>query len=366
MGIRIVVFYGAGANSYYKNINKASFIENTAMKKEAMFWKPGKDKTVQCLLCPHHCVIAAERHGICGVRKNEQGKLYSLIYQACSSISDDPIEKKPLYHFHPGSLVLSLGSVGCTFKCDHCQNYHISMARPEGMSLQEIPAETLSQIALDHGCRGVAWTYNEPAIWHEYTVEAAKFVKNAGLYTAYVTNGYLEEEPLSEIAPYLDAMNIDIKAFHEEFYQKVCKARLAPVLQTCERAKKLGIHLELTYLVVPGMNDDGLEIQEFCYWIGETLGTDTPVHFSRFHPDYKMTDISATPMKTLFSCLRVAKEANLQFVYLGNIAHGDYDNTYCPGCGNLLIERYGFSSHLKGVSQGKCLRCGTLVPLRMK
>ena len=335
------------------------------MKKEAMFWKPFKNTTVQCLLCPHHCVIAPEKQGICGVRKNEQGKLYSLIYQACSSIADDPIEKKPLYHFYPGSLVLSLGSIGCTFKCSHCQNYHISMADPEKTSLRDIPAETLRKIALDHGCRGVAWTYNEPTIWHEYTLQAAKLVKEAGLYTVYVTNGYIEEEPLKDIAPYLDAMNIDVKAFHDEFYKKVCRAKLAPVLQTCERAKKLGIHLELTYLVIPGLNDDEDEIKGFCQWIKEKLGSDTPVHFSRFHPDYKMREIQATPTSTLLRCLAIAKEANLQFVYLGNISHGEYDNTYCPTCNNLLIERFGFSAQVKGLSQGKCSHCQASIPIRL-
>ena len=336
------------------------------MKKEAMFWTALKDGAVQCALCPHHCVIASQKHGICGVRKNEQGRLYSLIYQACSSIATDPIEKKPLYHFYPGSLVLSLGSVGCTFKCDHCQNYQISMARPMELSLRDVPAERLSKLAVEQGCQGVAWTYNEPTIWHEYTLEAAKSVKKAGLYTAYVTNGYIEEEPLKEIAPYLDAMNIDVKAFHEEFYKKICKARLAPVLQTCERTRKLGIHLELTYLVIPGMNDDVGEINRFCQWIGETLGTDTPVHFSRFHPDYKMTDVTPTPLDTLRRCHSIATEAGLQFVYLGNIAHGDYDNTYCPSCKNLLIERYGFSSDLKGLTQGKCSRCNASIPVRLK
>ncbi|KYK20192.1 radical SAM protein [Thermoplasmatales archaeon SM1-50] len=335
------------------------------MKKEAMFWKPIKDNIVQCVLCPHHCIIAAEKQGICGVRKNEHGNLYSLIYQACSSIATDPIEKKPLYHFYPGSLVLSLGSVGCTFRCDHCQNYQISMARPKEISLRDVPAESLSKLALEHGCHGVAWTYNEPAIWHEYTLEAAKLVKKANLYTAYITNGYIEEEPLKEIAPYLDAMNVDVKAFHEEFYKKICKARLTPVLQTCERAKKHRIHLELTYLVIPGMNDDVLEIKKFSQWVEEKLGKDTPVHFSRFHPDYKMTGIKETPLSTLHTCRTVAKKAGLQFVYLGNIAHGDYDNTYCPRCKNLLIERYGFSSNLKGITQGTCSRCNAPIPLRM-
>ncbi len=334
------------------------------MKKEALFWKQLQANTVQCLLCPHHCIIPSEKRGICGVRKNEQGRLYSLIYQACSSVAADPIEKKPLYHFFPGTRVLSLGSVGCTFRCDHCQNYHISMARPDEVALQDIPAETLPEMAREHGCGGVAWTYNEPLIWHEYTREAAQIVKKAGLYTVYVTNGYIEEKPLKEIGPYLDALNIDVKAFREEFYKKFCRARLAPVIRTCELARELGMHLELTYLVIPGLNDDTAEIKEFCGWITEKLGSNTPVHFSRFHPDYKMKDVQATPTSTLLRCYSLAKDAGLQFVYLGNITHGEYDNTYCPSCHALLIERFGFSAHLKGVSQGACSQCHTSIPIR--
>jgi len=364
MNSRIKACFEAEVNSSYKNINKASLIGNPAMKKEALFWKPMKNQTVQCFLCPHHCIIAPEKQGICGVRKNEHGTLFSLIYQACSSIAVDPIEKKPLYHFYPGSQVLSLGSVGCTFRCDHCQNYQISMAKPEEQHLRDIPAEQLSRIAREKGCTGVAWTYNEPTIWHEYTVEAARLVKDAGLYTVYVTNGYIEEEPLKDIAPYLDAMNIDVKAFQEQFYQKICKAKLAPVLRTCERAKALGIHLELTYLVIPGLNDSMSDIQAFCHWVSQKLGIDTPVHFSRFHPDYKMSDAPATPFETLLACQSVAKDAGLRFVYLGNIGHGDYDNTYCPSCKNLLIERYGYSVTMNGLRNGTCSRCGASIPVR--
>jgi pyruvate formate lyase activating enzyme len=335
------------------------------MKREALFWKPIKESKVQCMLCPHHCVIAPEKHGICGVRKNENGKLFTLIYALCSSVADDPIEKKPLYHFYPGSLVLSFGSVGCTFRCEHCQNYAISMANPEEFPFQEVPPETVVGLARDHGCRGVAWTYNEPSIWHEYTLDTAKLVKAAGLYTVYVTNGYIEEDPLKEIAPYLDAMNIDVKAFNEEFYRKVCKAKLAPVLQTCERATKLGIHVELTYLIIPGLNDAAEEITRFCRWVSETLGPATPVHFSRFHPDYKMRGTPATPIHTLLDALAKAKDAGLQYVYLGNIPHGEYDNTMCPSCGSLLVERFGFSAHLKGIKNGKCIRCGTIIPIHI-
>jgi pyruvate formate lyase activating enzyme len=335
------------------------------MKKEASFWKPLPEEKVQCELCPHHCIIAPEKHGICGVRRNEHGKLFSLIYSSCSSIADDPIEKKPLYHFYPGSRVLSFGSVGCTFRCEHCQNFSISMADPEHFSFQEIPPENVVELANDHGCRGVAWTYNEPTIWHEYTFDAAKLVKKAGLYTVYVTNGYIEEDPLKEIAPYLDAMNIDVKAFHEEFYRKICKARLAPVLAACEQARHLGIHLELTYLVIPNLNDSAEEIKQFCQWVKDKLGPDTPVHFSRFHPDYKMRNMQATPTSTLLTAHSIARDRGLRYVYLGNIPHGEYENTKCPTCGNILVERFGFSAEIKSIKNGKCIRCGAVIPLRM-
>jgi pyruvate formate lyase activating enzyme len=360
-----VVFSEAEANLSYKKINKVLFIETFTMKKEALFWKPLHNASVQCFLCPHHCIIHENKYGICGVRRNEQGKLYSLIYQTCSSIAADPIEKKPLYHFYPGSFALSLGSIGCTFKCEHCQNYQISMAKPGEETLREIPAETLPILTRQYECSGIAWTYNEPTIWHEYTVEAAKIAKKSGLYTVYVTNGYIEEDPLNELSPFLDAMNVDVKGFHEDFYKKICKAQLAPVMSTCEHVKALGLHLELTYLVIPTLNDDTKEIEAFSRWVMDALGQQTPVHFSRFHPDYKMKDIQATPSATLFKCLQIAKAAGLQFVYLGNVTHGEYDNTYCPHCGALLIERYGFSATIKAFSHGKCTHCRTTVPIRI-
>jgi pyruvate formate lyase activating enzyme len=335
------------------------------MKKEAAFWKPTHDSFVQCMLCPNQCSIAPGKQGICGVRQNENGKLLSLIYGSCSSVAADPVEKKPLYHFYPGSAVLSFGSVGCSFRCEHCQNYQISMASPGKFGLQEISPEDVPGMAMDQGCRGVAWTYNEPTIWHEYTRDTAKLVKKAGLYTAYVTNGYIQEEPLKELAGYLDAMNIDVKAFTEEFYKKICKARLEPVLQSCEQAKHLGIHLELTYLVIPGLNDDIAEVKRFCEWIADRLGVNTPVHFSRFHPDYKMTATPATPIQTLLDIHSIAKAAGLQFVYIGNISSKDYDNTYCPSCKNLLVKRIGFSAQIMGLSKGKCRKCGTVLPFHM-
>ena len=333
------------------------------MKKEAKFWKSIDDKKVQCHLCPHSCKINDGRLGICGVRKNENGKLYTLIYASCSSIAADPIEKKPLYHFHPGTNAFSLGTVGCNFKCDHCQNYSISTASPDYPYLRDILPEEAVKMAQEYGCAGIAWTYNEPSIWHEYSFDSMKLAKKAGLYTVYVSNGYINEEPLKEISPFLDAMNVDVKSFNDSFYKKICKASLSPVVETCERAKDLGIHLEITYLVIPEYNDSDNELKKFCSWVFEKLGNKTPVHFSRFHPDYKMTSASMTPIKTLIKAYDIAKEAGVLYLYLGNVPHGDYDNTFCPKCGHVCVERQGFSVDLSGVKEDKCVNCGNALPL---
>lgn len=333
------------------------------MKSEACFWIPRNDKKLQCQLCAHTCMISEGKTGFCGVRKNENGKLYSLIYSSCSSVSVDPIEKKPLYHFFQGSSVLSFGSVGCNFRCTHCQNFSISAAGADDRYLQDISPEDAVAMAKTDGCKGIAWTYNEPTLWYEYTFDTAKQAKKEGLYTVYVTNGYIKEDPLKEISPYLDAMNIDVKAFDEKFYKTVCQAKLEPVLQTCILAKKLGIHIELTYLVIPGYNDSLEEVKKFCKWVIEALGVDIPVHFSRFHPDYKMADTPATPVDTLLRIYKDAKEAGLRYPYLGNVPHGAYENTNCPHCGATCVERHGYVIKVTGFKEGKCIHCGTNIPL---
>jgi len=333
------------------------------MNKEARFWKPHND-AVQCLLCPHRCTIAPGKRGICGVRENDQGTLRTLIYGKYSSVAEDPIEKKPFNHFYPGSLVLSFGSVGCNLQCDHCQNASISTASPEEIPLHNMSPQQAIELAQRHRCAGIAWTYNEPTFWHEYTYDTAKLAKKEGLYTVYVTNGFINEEPLKEISPYLDAMNIDIKAFHEDFYKKICKARLEPVLQATELAQRLGIHLELTYLVIPTLNDSLQEIKQFVRWVIERIGAETPVHFSRFHPDHRLRNIPATPMDALLKIYDMAQAEGILYPYLGNIPHGNYENTLCPTCGNVLIERYGFSATISGLQQGKCGQCGRAIPIR--
>ncbi|MEF8879355.1 MAG: AmmeMemoRadiSam system radical SAM enzyme [Candidatus Thermoplasmatota archaeon] len=329
------------------------------MKKKARFWETIKDSQVECKLCNQNCKIKNNQTGFCGVRKNEGQKLYTLIYGSCSSVAVDPIEKKPLYHFKPGTKALSLGTVGCNFRCMHCQNATISRASPDDFPyMKNYSPEEIVSLAKDKGCEGIAWTYNEPGIWYEFSFDTAKLAHEEGLYNVYVTNGYIQEEPLREIAPYLDALNIDVKAFNNDFYKEVCKARLKPVLESCELSKKLGLHLEVTYLIIPGYNDSEEEIQDFCSWVTEKLGEETPVHFSRFHPDYKMRDVSMTSIETMNQAHEIAKESGIQHPYLGNVPPGKHDNTFCPNCNNICISRRGFSAQKKGLKESRCSKCG--------
>ena len=323
---------------------------------EAEFYAREGDK-VRCSLCPHSCLIADRKRGLCGVRENRKGKLYSLIYGLASSIHPDPIEKKPLFHFLPGSTSLSFGSVGCNLFCMHCQNFQISRARVGDLPLQKISVSDVVDMATGSDVESISWTYNEPTIWHEFTTEASKAAHKAGLKTTYVTNGYIQEAPLRELKGIIDAMNIDVKGFREEFYRSVCGGKLAPVLRACEVAVELGIHIELTYLIIPDHNDSEKELSEFSGWVVGKLGRNVPVHFSAFHPDYKLTNVPRTPSKTLANAYDVAKKAGVDFVYLGNVFAGDKDDTYCPKCGSKVIDRDGFwvkSTNLNGSRCGKC------------
>ncbi len=324
---------------------------------EAMFYTRQGDK-VKCGLCPHSCVISDKRRGLCGVRENRSGVLYSLIYGKASSVHPDPIEKKPLFHFLPGSTSISFASIGCNLFCQHCQNFSLSRARFDDFDLSNLTPEDVVRYAKSTGSRSVSWTYNEPTIWHEFTTVASKAAHAAGFKTVYVTNGFIQEEPLRQLKGVIDAMNIDVKAFKETFYQKICGGKLAPVLRACEIAVGLGMHVELTYLIIPGQNDSISEMGEFSRWVRDSLGASVPVHFSAFHPDYKMTSIPSTPASTMKSAYEAAKKEGLEFVYLGNIYAGDRDDTFCPKCGTLVIEREGFSVRGANLNGNKCGKCG--------
>jgi len=332
------------------------------VEREARFWEP-QNGGVQCHLCPHECVIADGKRGICGVRENRNGRLISLIYAACSSVTPDPIEKKPLYHFHPGSSALSLGTVGCNLRCLHCQNFTISQADPDEHRMRELPPKRAVETARRQDCQGIAYTYNEPSIWWEYTYESAKAAKEAGLYTAYVTNGYTTSRAIREIAPYLDAANVDVKSMSDSFYREICGARMQPVLDACKTYRDEGVHLELTYLVIPGHNDGTDDLEAFSSWVRDELGEETPVHFSAFYPTHRMTDVPRTTKEQLLDAYDIAQETGIRYVYLGNVPHGDYENTYCPQCNELLIERHGFTAQIVGLDGTACKNCGEEIPV---
>ena len=327
-----------------------------------MFWESVGENSVRCSLCAHRCVIKEGQRGVCRVRLNRDGVLYTTAYGAVTSIASDPIEKKPLYHFHPGDMVFSIGTASCNFRCPYCQNYLLAAYGFEHVPYKFLGSGTAVEEAIENGCKGVAYTYNEPTIWYEYTYDTSKTAHERGLYTIYVTNGYITEEPLRKIAPHLDAMNIDVKG-DGEFYKKICRARLKPVLETCEMAKELGIHLELTYLIIPAYNDSGKKIEQFCDFVSNALGRDVPVHFSRFFPYYRMENTPPTPLSTMKIAYSIAKAKKLEFVYLGNVPDRGYNSTYCPDCNNLLIERGTFSSEMVGLDGGRCSRCNRTIPL---
>ncbi len=334
------------------------------MIKKARLWEEAGDKKVKCGLCYRRCTIAEGKRGFCRVRENKDGTLYTLNYALASSASPDPIEKKPLFHFYPGTSVFSLGTVSCNFRCLHCQNYTISQSPLEGAGdyLVEYTPEKAVALAKDYSCSGIAWTYNEPTIWFEYTLDSAKLAKERGLYTVYVTNGYFTNEALDLIAPYLDAANIDVKGFEEEFYREISGANLPPVLETIERCARKGIHIELTYLVIPGKNDKKEELKDFVDWVAE-ISTDIPVHFTRFHPDYKMLSSPSTPIEALEMARKIGLE-KLNYVYSGNVVGHEGENTYCPNCDEILIKRWGFNIQKLGLTEDNhCPSCGEKIAI---
>ncbi|RLF90107.1 AmmeMemoRadiSam system radical SAM enzyme [Thermococci archaeon] len=333
--------------------------------KEAKYWEPLDGKKVRCHLCPLNCIINEGKRGSCRVRVNINGKLYALNYGKVSSIALDPIEKKPLFHFWPGSCAFSIGTVGCNMHCKHCQNWEISQADESFPYLQDATPEAIVRLAKHYECESIAYTYNEPTIWYEFVLDTAKLAKKEGLNNILVTNGYINEEPFRELAPYIDAMNIDIKAFNDRFYMKIAGVPSGdPSRKVAEIAKnEFGIHVELTYLIIPTLNDRDEEIRNFARWVVNNLGDDTPVHFSRFFPHYKLLHLPPTPVETLEKAYKIAREEGLKFVYLGNVPGHKGENTYCPRCGELLIERWGFEILRYEIQDGKCKYCGRSIPI---
>ena len=330
--------------------------------KEALNWEPVEGKKVRCELCPHRCVIAPGRSGVCGVRWNVDGKLYTEIYGKVTAMAVDPIEKKPLYHFYPGRGILSVSSYGCNFRCLHCQNWELSQEYRGLLRVTRLnPEELLERALSSRGSVGVAFTYNEPLIWFEYLRDLFPLLKEKGLQTVLVTNGYINPEPLEELLPHLSAANVDVKGFSEEFYRRVVGGRLGPVLDTVRMMSSQGVHVELTYLVIPTLNDDDRQVKGFIEWVLNEVGEKTVVHFTRFHPDYRLNHLPPTPMKTLQRIYSTAREMGLKHVYLGNVPPGEYDATYCPACGKPVIKRDHFWITEMNLKEGRCAHCGERV-----
>jgi pyruvate formate lyase activating enzyme len=323
------------------------------------FYRKFENNSVQCELCPRGCILAPGQHGFCFVRQNIDGELESIVYGKCSGLAIDPIEKKPLYHFYPGSKVLSLGTVGCNMGCEFCQNWHLSKAKNfEAMKTEASPNE-IAQLAHSKKCKSVAFTYNEPIIFAEYAIDTAKQCHDLDIKTVAVTAGYISKKARKEFFSVMDAVNLDLKAFSNDFYKEHCNAELKHVLDTILFIRhNTNAWLELTTLLIPDINDDPKEIKSMCKWIAKNLGTEVPLHFSAFHPSYKMMDSYSTPVETLGKARKIALACGIKYVYIGNIYDKEANSTWCPACKELLIERKGFELGACNIEGNICAFCG--------
>ncbi len=331
--------------------------------KEASFWEKGDEKTLHCFLCRHNCIIAEGKRGVCGVRENREGILYSLVYGLPLANHVDPIEKKPLFHFYPGTKAFSIATAGCNFRCLNCQNHDISQGPREIKRIfgQNISPEAIVEEAKASQCSSISYTYTEPTVFFEYAYDIIQIARKEGIANNFVTNGYIEEEPLKVIAPYLDAANIDLKGFNESFYGKTCGAKLSGVLETIRLHKKLGIWIELTTLVIPGHNDSDEELTAIARFIARDLGNEVPWHVSAFYPTYRLLDAPQTSPETLARARQIGIEAGLHYVYVGNIPGTDGENTYCPTCHKTVIGRYGYTITEYNLKGGACSFCGNAI-----
>lgn len=335
--------------------------------KQAVLSKKLTNRIVECLACSWYCKISSGNTGICATRLNKNGILYSLVYGKAIGLHIDPVEKKPLHHFLPGSKILSFGTVGCNFGCQFCQNWEMSQINKikneklitiiDQMSISITPKEIV-EMALNLHADGIAYTYNEPAIFAEFTHDTARIAKEKNLKNVYVSNGFESEETFDYIKDYIDAINIDLKSFSNDFYRKICNAKIGPVLENIKRFFQQGIETEVTTLVIPGINDSNNELRNIAQFLAE-ISTDLPWHISAFHPSYKMKDIPVTTYNTLINAYDIGKVAGLKYIYIGNIIDYDRSSTYCPCCKNLLIERLGYNIDIKDIdlSKGICTNC---------
>lgn len=331
--------------------------------KEALFYQKLEDQKVKCELCPHYCSISEGKRGICGVRENREGTLYSLVYGKVISSHVDPIEKKPLFHFLPGSYSYSIATVGCNFRCDFCQNWEISQMPREYKTIagEDWTPEEVVEEAIGNDCQSISYTYTEPTIYFEFAYDCAKLAKEKGLKNNFVTSGFMNPPVVEMVSPYLDAANVDLKSFREDYYHKICGGRLAPVLEVLKLMKKLKIWVEVTTLVIPGLNDSNEELTQIANFIKNDLGDETPWHVSAFFPHYKMLDRPPTSGEALIRARNIGLDIGLKYVYAGNIPIPGTEDTYCSRCKRALIVRSGFMILKNEVKDKKCSHCGERV-----
>ncbi len=352
----IVLLSGIGCSSLFPD---EALGEKVLTFKEAMFYKSVNGQNVQCLLCPRECVINDGKRGFCRNRENRKGKLYTVVYGKPSVVDIGPIEKAPLYHFIPGHFRLCLTCASCNLRCKHCQNWNLSQKSAEELSHYSYSPSEIIQQATNHKLNSISFTYTEPTVYYEYLYDISLIAKQMGMKTSIVSNGYINREPLLKLLTVLDAVKIDLKGFTEKFYEEVCSATLKPVLESLLTVKNEKVWLEIVNLVVPTLNDNSEMIDDMCRWIKDNLGQDTPLHFTRFFPNYKLTHLSPTPVSTLESAYEIAKKNGLRYVYIGNVPGHIYNSTFCPFCNRKVIHRTQFDILEMNVVNGRCKFCNS-------
>jgi len=330
--------------------------------REARYYQRLDRERVQCQLCPKRCITGDGQRGVCRVRENQAGTYKTLVYGRLTTMNLDPIEKKPLFHFLPSTTALSVATAGCNVRCKFCQNWNISQANPEDVRFRYVSPEELVQTARQYGAKSIAYTYNEPIVFSEYMLDSATLGKARGVYNVMISNGYINRKPLDDLCQQLTAIKVDFKAFSDRFYHQTVSGSLQPVLDTMVRIREQGVWLEMVYLVIPTLNDDPQELRDMCQWIIHNLGTDVPLHFTRYHPQYLLKHLPSTPIRTLETAYQIARDAGIKYVYLGNVPTNPAENTYCAACGKMIVERTGFAIRSISIKDGKCAFCGNPIP----
>jgi pyruvate formate lyase activating enzyme len=334
--------------------------------REAQFYEKLPNQKIRCKLCPRECVIDNRERGYCGVRENQNGTYYTLVHSRPCSVHIDPIEKKPLFHFYPGTLAFSLATAGCNVNCKFCQNWEISQVRPEQVRSAEMSPDHVATLARDNRCVSIAYTYSEPVVFYEYVYDTAIAGRARGIKSVVISNGYIQKEPLTKLCAQVDGIKVDLKAFSDKFYREVVNGELKPVLQSLVTIHSRKTWLEIVYLVIPTLNDSDQEFRSLCQWIRRELGSDVPIHFTRFHPEYLLKNLPPTPLPTLERAKRIADAEGLNYAYIGNVPGHPAENTYCPHCKEMVIQRTGFMIEKMNLKKGACGKCGAAIAGRWK